>query len=117
MDEPLILTGSLAAVQHDLAVINAIAATYWAGEGYTVGTNPDGTKYVVGKDADGNDMPGSRTNSWDVVKQAPNGDFYIWSPTSHPLFYLWRDYLPEGVTVQCAEIARPAEWDAAIEAA
>lgn len=114
----LILRGTQAQVQHDLYIINQIAAGWWASQGYTVIDTPQG-KAVVGKNAaTGEDNPDALTTTWaepmpvDFTVDEETGEtiptegtlWYITSPTSDTRFALWRDYLPEGVTIQCEEV-------------
>ena len=89
-----------------LYIINLIAAAYWQSQGYTV---IDGQ--LIGKNAaTGEDMPNSaRTITWDTVKQSPDNTFYFTSPSSEERFSLWRDSLPEGVTMPSDKVF-PIEW-------
>lgn len=124
MDQYLILRGTQAQVQHDLYIINQIAAVWWASQGYTVIDTPEG-KAIVGKNAaTGEDNPDALTTTWampsplDYTIDEETGAviptegtlWFIPSPTSDPRFYLWRDYLPDGVTIQCEEVEMPQEW-------
>ena len=88
MDQPLILEfQSLAEAQACLAAINALAATYWISQGYTV-IETGNEKQLVGKNAaTGEDMPQSaRTLSWDVVRESPDSTWYIFSLSSDSRF-------------------------------
>lgn len=112
MDRPLILKGTFEQVQHDLAIINQIAAAWWAAQGEIV---IDGKLYA--KDADGNAiLDGTPTTTWanpmpvdftfdkeGEVVPAHGTDWFIPSPSSDPRFKDWRDHIPEGVTIECAE--------------
>lgn len=97
------LKGTLEQVQHDLEVINAIAAAWWAAQGYTVIDTPSG-KAVVGKNAEtGEDNPDALTTTWDEPTEG-DGFWYITSPSSDARFSDWRAYIPQGVTIQCEEV-------------
>lgn len=105
------LIGTLEQVEHDLAIINEIAAAWWAAAGYTVVETDEGKKAVVGKNAaTGEDNISALTMTW-AVPQAVDftideetgatipGEGTLWfipSPSSDPRFRLWRNYLPEG---------------------
>ena len=104
------LIGTLEQVKHDLAIINEIAAAWWAAEGYTVIETGEG-KTVVGKNAaTGEDNASALTTTWAVPQVVDftideetgariPGEGTLWfipSPSSDPRFHLWRDYLPEG---------------------
>ena len=112
MDKYLI--GTLPDVQHDLYIINEVAAMWWASQGYTVIQTPQG-KAVVGKNAQtGEDNPEGVTTTWDIPKpvnftydeqtgeQIPDAgtEWYIADPASDARFVDWRDYVPEGVTLK-----------------
>lgn len=118
MDNALILKGTLAQVQHDLAVINAVAAAWWASQGYTVIDTPSG-KAVVGKNAaTGEDNPNAMTTTWaeprpvnftmdeqtGEITPEEGTEWYIMSPSSDPRFADWRLYIPDGTVTQCQEV-------------
>ncbi len=101
----IVLKGTLDQVQHDLAVINAIAAAWWAAQGYTVIDTPSG-KAVVGKNAEtGEDNPEALTTTWADPEQGEDGAWFIISPSSDARFSDWRAYIPPGVTIQCEEVS------------
>lgn len=119
MDSTLILKGTLEQIQHDLGVINAIAAAWWASQGYTVIDTPNG-KAVIGKNAQtGEDNPEALTTTWaepmpvdytideetGAVIPADGTLWYIPSPTSDPRFKDWRQYIPQGVEIDCEEVS------------
>jgi len=119
MEQYLILKGTLPQVQHDLFIINQIAAAWWAAQGYTVIDTPQG-KAVVGKNAaTGEDNLDALTTTWaepmplDSTVDEETGDTIpvdgtLWSipsPTSDPRFHEWRSYVPDGVVIACEEEA------------
>lgn len=108
MDEHLILIGTETEAKHDLEIINLISAQYYAGSGYTVEHGATGFE-LIGKNAATNqDNPNAqRTVTWDEIKEH-NGQFYFTSLSNDPRFKDWRDYLPDGVSMQCQEIAK--DW-------
>lgn len=115
-----ILRGTKQQVEHDNGIIGEIAAAWWATQGYTVIDTPDG-KAVLAKDPEtGEDDPLSITTAWAQPKpidpENVAGDWYIPSPSSHPRFVNWRDYLPAGVSILCEETLMPepsaSPWDA-----
>lgn len=112
------LIGTKEQVEHDLAVINQIAAAWWADQGYTVVETSEG-RAIVGKNAaTGEDNPEALTTSWaepapvdytinEETREVIPADGTLWcapSPSSDARFALWRDYLPEGVVIECEEI-------------
>lgn len=94
----IIMKGTLADVQHDLAIINQVAAVFWAEQGYTVIDTPQG-KAVVGKNAaTGEDNHEALTTTWAVPAQDEvEGYWYIVDPASDPRFVDWRDRVPQDV--------------------
>jgi hypothetical protein len=100
-----ILKGTEPQVLHDLAVINQIAAAWWAAQGYTVVQGASGPE-LIGKDAyTGEDNPDAcRTKTWAEPQEHPDGYWYIPSPVNDARFINWRDHIPEGVTIQCEEV-------------
>ena len=107
MDSYLILEfPTQESAEQGLYIVNLIAAAYWQSQGYTV---IDGQ--LIGKNAaTGEDMPNSaKTITWDTVKQSPDNTFYFTSPSSDERFSLWRDRLPEGVTMPPDKVF-PIEW-------
>ena len=89
-----------------LAIVNQIASAWWQSQGYTV---IDGE--LVGKNAaTGQDEPeATKTKTWDIVKESPDGTFYFTSPATDARFVDWRSYLPKGVTMP-EDKAFPTEW-------
>lgn len=89
-----------------LAIVNQIAAAWWQSQGYTV---IDGE--LVGKNAaTGQDEPtATKTETWDIVKESPDGTFYFTSPATDARFVDWRSYLPEGVSMP-EDKGFPIEW-------
>lgn len=107
MDQYLILEFQTEAeAQAALAVINQIAAQWWAAQGYTV---DNGT--LIGRNAaSGNDEPEKqRTTTWAEITESPEGTFYFPSLSNDPRFADWRDYLPHGVTMP-PDKALPDVW-------
>lgn len=111
------LVGTLEQVQHDLAIINEVAAAWWSSQGYTIIQTEQG-KAVVGKNAlTGEDNPDALTTTWaeimpvDFTTDEETGAitpvegtlWHIPSPTGDQRFYLWRDYLPENTEILCDE--------------
>lgn len=107
MDGCLILKGSIEDVYSDLAAINMIAEAYWIQEGYTV---IDGV--LIGKDGTGKDRPDAiHTTTWDEPRKAPDGEYWIYSPSNEKRFSLWKDRLAEvGYSVKSQEIERPVGY-------
>jgi hypothetical protein len=108
------LVGTLSDVQHDLFLVNEVAAMWWASQGYTVIQTQTG-KAVVGKNSlTGEDNPQGLTTTWDIPKpvnftydeqtgeQIPDEgtEWYIVDPASDARFVDWRLYIPEGVTLK-----------------
>lgn len=93
-----------------LAVINEIAAAWWAAQGYVV-EDVNGQKQLIGKNAKtGEDMPDkARTTTWAEIEKSPDGTFYFPSPVNNPKFVNWRDYLQDGLTFPSDKVF-PEEW-------
>ena len=112
-----ILVGTLSDVEHDLYIINEVAAMWWASQGYTVIQTPQG-KAVVGKnEATGEDTAEALTTSWDIPRPVnftvseigevipdEGTQWFIIDPASDTRFVDWRDYVPEGVTLKTRAI-------------
>lgn len=112
MDNSLILEFSTREEAMDaLTVINAMAAAWWAGQGYTV---QDGQ--LVGKNAaTGQDEPDAqKTTKWADIQESQDGTFYFPSLSNDARFQDWRDYLPEGVSLPEDKVF-PPEWAPAAE--
>ena len=106
MDGHLILTGTLEDIDHDLSIINDIAASWWAAQGYTVLQTPDG-KAVVGKNfRTGEDDAQALTTSWDAPQMDENGSWFIADPAGDPRFADWRDYIPDGVVLRTIAVTK-----------
>lgn len=82
------------AAEYCLAMIDNMASDFWVAEGYLV---IDGE--LVGKNAaTGQDMPGAtRTLSWDVVRESPEGTFYFSSLRNDTRVTAGADRLPAEV--------------------
>ncbi len=107
MDKLLILEfATQTEAETGLSIINQIASAWWQSQGYTV-INGE----LVGKNAaTGQDDPtATKTETWDVVKESPDGTFYFTSPSTDTRFVDWRNYLPEGVKLPEDKIF-PIEW-------
>ena len=100
-----------------LAVINEVAAQWWPTQGYTV-EEVDGVKTLIGKNTQtGEDEPSKqRTTTWDIVKESPDGTWYISSPSNKAIFFDpdngidWRSgYNAAGGAVY-TEKEFPTEW-------
>ena len=108
-----ILVGTLSDVEHDLYIINEVAALWWASQGYTVIQTPQG-KAVVGKNqATGEDTAEALTTSWDIPRPLiftigedgevipdKETEWCIADPASNKRFADWRQYVPDGVTLK-----------------
>lgn len=106
VDGHLILTGTLADIDHDLAIINDIAAAWWASQGYTVTQTPGGLA-VVGKNfRTGEDDMHALTTSWDTPQMDENGLWFIADPAGDPRFVDWRDYIPDGVNLRTTAVTK-----------
>lgn len=83
-----------------LAVINEIAAAWWAAQGYVV-EDVNGQKQLIGKNAKtGEDMPDkARTTTWAEIEKSPDGTFYFASPSSDERFAAWRNHIPNGINM------------------
>lgn len=116
------LVGTYEEITYDLALINVVAAEWWRSQGYTIVETESG-QAVVGKNAaTGADNPEALTTTWaepvpeyftideETGKTIAAGDTSWWipSPSGDQRFYLWRDYLPEDVSIRCEEIVMPA---------
>lgn len=105
MDGTLILKGTLEQVEHDLSIINEIAAAWWASQGYTIIETEDG-KAIVGKNAaTGMDNPSALTTKWAEPELLLDTTdvWFIPSPSADKRFIDWKSYLPEGVSIECEE--------------
>lgn len=80
--------------QDALDIINQIASSWWASQGYTV-INGE----LVGKNAStGLDEPEkARTTTWANIVPVQDG-YGFYSLSNDARFVDWRDYLPDGVT-------------------
>ncbi len=108
MDKYLILsTTSRADCEAVLSAINALAAQWWQAQGYTV---IDGQ--LVGKNAaTGEDMPdAAKTVTWDEVREAPDGTFYISSLSNDERFANGMNQLPADVLALFEEVEMPIDW-------
>ncbi len=81
------------AAQTALEIIDAVAAQWWAGQGYTVENGE-----LIGRNAKtGQDAPDkTRTTTWAEITESPDGTFYFPSLSNDPRFVDWREYLPDG---------------------
>lgn len=97
--------------QDALDAFNAIAAGWWAAQGFTVIDDPQSPsgKRVLGKRGGVDDTDGCGTVTWDNVRESPEGTWYWTSPVNDPRFVDWRDYIPVGVTFP-ADADMPSEW-------
>ena len=99
------LVGTKSQVDHDNALIKHIAASWWVTQGYTIIETEEHGLAIVGKNsATGENDPDSLTVSWAIPEEQEDGLWKIPSPSSDQRFYLWRDYIPEGIDIQCEEI-------------
>lgn len=98
-----------ATAQQALAVINAMAATWWEAQGYTVVTE-NSQQQLVGK-INGVDAPDNqRTLSWDVEQESPDGTWYFRSLTGNPLWVDWKDLYSDAGGPSYVEKEKPASW-------
>ena len=110
MDDVLIIKGPLADAQSDLNAFENLARDWWPLQGYPV----DDAGVIPRNAASGDpDYTAQRTVGWDILREAPDGEYYWSSPTSDPRFYLWKEYLVQtGYRVKCAETIKFWEDDA-----
>ena len=114
MDNYLILSfPTKAQAETCLKAINSLAAQWWQSQGYTV---VDGQ--LVGKNAaTGQDEPESaKTITWGVVKESPDGTFYLPSLRNDPRFIDGLEMLPADVQGLYEERTFPDAWKTEIEA-
>jgi hypothetical protein len=100
--------------QSALAVINKIAAGWWASQGFDVvddETSPSGKKVIGVSAKTGEPRPDAQgTTTWATIEESPVGTFYFTTLTDDPRFVDWRDYLPEGVQMP-EDKPYPEEWN------
>lgn len=107
VDEYLIIKGPQQDCADDLAAFEALAAQWWPTQGYPV---VDGG--VVPRNAATGelDYEAQRTVAWDVLKQAPDGEYWWWSPSDDARFVDWKEYLAQtGYTLKCVEVEK--DWE------
>lgn len=91
-----------------LGIVNLIATSWWPTVGYTLYNAGDHME-LIGKKR-GVDAPESqRTVTWDVVREAPDGTYFFYSPINDPDFSDWRDHIPQGITIP-DDIDLPEGW-------
>lgn len=97
-----ILVGTFEQATADELLIRHIGAEHHRMQGYEIGM-VDGQPVLYGKNAaTGETNYEDPVICWDIVKQIGER-WYIDSPSNDPRFVNWRDFIPEGVTVQCDE--------------
>lgn len=91
-----------------LATVNALAADYWRGQGFTVVGGAEGPRLVGRRQSTMADVTRAQTRTWDVVRASPDGTFYIRSLAGTP----WAAAM-EAVRAAhpgMVERARPGHW-------
>lgn len=94
-----------------LAVIDQLAAPYWAGQGYTVLQTENGAVLIGKNAATGNDDPDGVTRTWDEVRLSPDGTFYIFDPAVEARFSEWESRAAEaGYVLEGVRKIMPENW-------
>jgi len=92
--------------QSSLATINAMAAMWWQSQGFTVIDNQ-----LVGR-INGIDAPEStRTISWAVEVESPDGTWYFSSLSNDPRFPDWKETYEEFEGITYIEKDMPDNWN------
>lgn len=102
-----VIKGSFEDATADLAAFEALAAQWWPTQGHPV---EDGGVVPRNRATGELDYSAPRTIAWDTLKQAPDGEYWWWSPTDDDRFYDWKRYLADaGYTLKCAESVK--DWE------
>jgi len=102
-----IIKGSLNDATDDLAAFHMLALQWWPAQGYPIIEGG-----VVPKNAQTGDLDfnAPRTTAWDILKSAPDGDYWWWSPSDDPRFVDWKEYLAQnGYVLKCVETLK--DWN------
>lgn len=75
------------------------------GRGHSTNGGITGRNARTGRNADTK----QKTVRWDIVKESPDGTFYINSPTGDPRFDDWQSEIVGGI--QFTEKEFPVEWE------
>lgn len=95
-----------------ITAINIMAANWCAEHGFSIKKN--GSNRVIGKRNGKDNLVGQTTNTWDKVKESPDGTYYVRSLTdSRPEWDVWKEVLEDalGFTAIGTEREFPAEWE------